>query len=481
MCTTESTAQWAHEVFEQTDLGHVRRTKTLIRLVARLAQRPKATLSDVFHCPRELQAAYDFVENSAVSAQAIVHAAACATARRAAPLPLVLLAGDGVQLSYRDLHHRRDLGSVGHYRGGARGLHAMDAVAMDEHGAVLGLAGLVTWTRADRPVSRHCGDRPVEQRESFHWLSLRRDVRAAFREHAPDTIRVFLHDTGADAWFVLWDTRLPAPKLEYNVVRSTGTRHAGLYRDGTLQDVDSTVKAVLRKAPLRTRRRVRLGAGHGRTPRRALLEYRAVRVTLGMELRPRKVRAPAVVYALWVRERGHVPAGQERLEWILLTDWPVTTVAAMLRVVGWYLLRWRVEDHHKVWKKGGQNIEEAKLGRRANLERWMAMHAAVSARTLSVLHAARDPVQSAQPASTVFSDAELTALRALRAYYNDPTPETLTVVQAADLIASYGGYAPQKGRRYGPKTLGRGMEQVLHATVVLLGMATLEKRQRKRR
>ena len=366
-------ATWAQTEYGHVHLGDIRRTQRLVAVATRVAQRPSALVAQAVRDEAERQAAYDLLENSAVRPDALVHASARAAATRAASRALVLIAADGVSLTLRDYRGLRGMGSIGPRSNGARGLQVMDAVALTESGHVLGLAGLLSWCRPLH-TSRPAKQRPLSERESVQWLHLRAQVRAVFDTYAPDTTRVFLHDGGADAWPILLQMGQAQPAHEFTVVRAAQDRRAGLFVQGTASDAHSYLWKVLRTAPLSERRHVSLGAGHGRTARRALLESRSAYVTLDLRLSPGGAHRHVSLYAVWMRERGRVPAGQERLEWLLLTDWPVRSQAAMRRVVGWYLERWRIEDHHKAWKKSGSDVETSRLGSVASVERWMAIH-----------------------------------------------------------------------------------------------------------
>ncbi|MFN3430218.1 MAG: IS4 family transposase, partial [Candidatus Sericytochromatia bacterium] len=46
------------------------------------------------------------------------------------------------------------------------------------------------------------------------------------------------------------------------------------------------------------------------------------------------------------------PAGSEPLEWLLLSDQPITTVEQALEVALQYVTRWVIEDFHKALKTG---------------------------------------------------------------------------------------------------------------------------------
>lgn len=67
--------------------------------------------------------------------------------------------------------------------------------------------------------------------------------------------------------------------------------------------------------------------------------------------------------AVWIVRVGEAnpPPGEEPLEWLLLTNHPVTTAEAALLVKTWYEWRWTIEELHKAicleWKWAGCGIE----------------------------------------------------------------------------------------------------------------------------
>ncbi|HEU4409804.1 MAG TPA: IS4 family transposase [Polyangiaceae bacterium] len=458
MDASSSTLAWAQETFGHVAFPDRRNVDLAVRVAAGLCERPFAQVSKAFPDEAMRQAVYDLLEHPRCHASALAEAAARATARAAAAYDVALVALDGVSLTLRDPNDRRGTGSVGRRSKGARGLEALDAVASTPGGAVLGLAGLVVWARSHQPNERPSRQRPVHERELGAWLELRARVRQAFALGAPRTRRVLLHDSGADAWPVLLDVLAnDGDPNEVSVVRAAQDRCA---HAPDRPDEPGYLRALLARAAQRQRRWVWLPAGHGRPARRARLELTTRPVTLTLTLTPRGGRREVTLRAIAVRELGRVPPGQKRLEWVLLTDELARTLKAAWRVVGWYGLRWRVEDQHKAWKKGGGDIEDMRLGHPATMAKWMVWHAAVAARALSLVHHARDPARQGEPAASAFSAHELEALRLVRARYGRTTPTSLTVREAVELLASLGGYNRQAGRRPGPLVVGRGLELI---------------------
>ena len=84
--------------------------------------------------------------------------------------------------------------------------------------------------------------------------------------------------------------------------------------------------------------------------RRATLELKWTR----LEAAPPRVALkkgwqPLTLYAVQARE-PNPPAGVEPIEWVLLTDWEVTSLKMARRLVCWYGLRWGIECWHQVLK-----------------------------------------------------------------------------------------------------------------------------------
>jgi hypothetical protein len=469
---------WAESTFSTTPFPDVRNARLAVRMAEALVARPSPVVAKAFPDPALRQAAYDLLEHPRCDEQALEQACAVATAKVASAFPLVLVAVDGVTLTLKDPLDKRGTGSVGRRGKGARGLQVMDAVALTLQGHVLGLAGLHCWVRSHEREQKRSGQRPVEQRESFHWMPVRARLREVFDQHAPDTTRVLLHDSGADFWAVFLDLVSDRQDNEFTVVRAGQNRCA---QATDRPHHDSYLWPLLQRAPKKMRKHVRLPAGHGRPSRRVLMELRHREVTLDLHLKPSSRHELKTVHAIYVREMGRLAAGQERQEMMLLTDYPVGSFNQAWEVLRWYLLRWRVEDQHKGWKKGGNDIEAMRLMKAKALRMWMVFHAAVSARALSLTHQSRDPEVSEQPAEKVFSQAELAGLRALWAKFNHVLPDQLTVKEAVYRVANLGGYDTRKDRKPGPLVIQRGLELVEVAASAVEGVQRLKRRPRKRR
>ena len=100
-----------------------------------------------------------------------------------------------------------------------------------------------------------------------------------------------------------------------------------------------------------------------------------------MELQPPKERPEDTPVVAWVvvLETG-TPAGQEPLEWLLVSSEGGPTAEWAERIVGWYEARWGIEEYFRVLKSGTR-IEDRRLQEADALVKCLAFDAISSAWT----------------------------------------------------------------------------------------------------
>jgi hypothetical protein len=52
--------------------------------------------------------------------------------------------------------------------------------------------------------------------------------------------------------------------------------------------------------------------------------------------------------------------GREKIDWKLITDFPVQSIQDVVEKLDWYAMRWKIETFHKILKSGCR-AEESKL------------------------------------------------------------------------------------------------------------------------
>jgi hypothetical protein len=341
---------------------------------------------------------------------------------------------------------RRSLGPV--KKGNAYGVlvHAMIAVDASS-GSCLGLVGGDVWSRDGvNPIPHR--DRPLAERESVHWLDTAQQAKQVLQSAAMVTV---VADREAD----IYPNWASVPEANFHLL--------GRAMKDRLLAGGGTLFAAAAAFPAAGRRKVELPARDpGRPKRTAVVELRYGEVEICRPAQEHDHSLPPTVRLRLVEAREvDPPEGVEPLHWRLLTTHEVNDAAAAWQIVGWYQLRWIIEQLFRVMKSQGLQLEDSQL---ASAERLVKL-AAVATKAACVdiqLTQGRDGSDQ-MPALNVFSEPEIDTLAAL-----GPTLEGKTERQqnphpmcslawAAWIIARLGGwncyYKPP-----GPITFRRGME-----------------------
>ena len=342
---------------------------------------------------------------------------------------------------------RRGLGPV--KKGKAYGVlvHAMVAVDATS-GSCLGLVGGDVWSRDGVNPTPH-RQRPLEERESMRWVDTAQQAKQVLKSAAMVTV---VADREADI-YASWAS-VPEANVHLLTRAMSDRRLAG----------GGTLFAAAAQFSVAGRRKIELRAHDPAHPKRTAvveLRYGEVRICCPRDETDRSL--PPTV-PLWLVEVCEVdpPAEVEPLHWRLLTTHEITDTAGAWQIVGWYQLRWVIEQLFRVMKSQGLQLEDSQLCSAERLVKLAA--AATKAACIDIqLTQGRDGTDQ-MPASNIFSEPEIETLEAL-----NPTLEGSTERQqnlhplaslawAAWIIARLGGwncyYKPP-----GPITMRRGMEQ----------------------
>jgi hypothetical protein len=406
---------------------------------------------------RSGRGAYDFLESKHVDADALERGVGEALATRCASEGRVFVAVDGSSLSFVDRTGTRGLGAVGTYRGGAVGLKVITALALDSSGVPLGPLRQVMWRRpAQRPTNRRSAKkRPVSKKETRHWLDAITTSAQRTAAASADARLTFLVDREGDSAAIL--CTLVGTKQDF-VVRGNWDRTVEA-EDGRSRKV----RGLLAYQRVLGSYDVELTVGPKRSARVANMSLRAVDVVVSLKHPVTNKPMRVTLSAVNARETGTVPKGEERLDWLLLTNIRVRSFEDARAIVASYALRWRIEEFHKTWKSGHCNVEESQLRSEQALRKWALILAAVAARIERLKLLARTAPDT--PADVEFSEIELHALVLLKRRSkkkNESIPDSVpTIAQATLWLAELGGYTGKSsGGPPGTITISRGLFKV---------------------
>lgn len=193
-----------------------------------------------------------------------------------------------------------------------------------------------------------------------------------------------------------------------------------------------------------------------RTARQAKVSIRATRVLLRPPPRKGFQLPPIHVNVILVSE-DTPPAGEEPIEWLLLTSLPIATTDEVHLVIAYYCVRWQIEIFFRVLKSGCQ-IEKLQLEKAERLKPCLAVYLMVAWRVMQLTMLSR--TQPKMRCTEVLEEAEWQAVWAMVKRTPVPKrPPTLAVMM--ELIAQLGGY---QGRKLdgppGPKSIWIGIQRM---------------------
>jgi len=442
-------ADWAEAELGQASLGDQRLRRRLLQIARDTYARPQSNIPQRCDGDRaKTKAAYRFFDHEQVSMEAVLQSHYAATAARLAQHPVVLVPQDTTSLNYSTHPATQRLGSIGTEAQQIIGLLVHDTMAFNLEGTPLGLVDVQCWARDPKQFGKRHRRRklPFEQKESVKWL---RSLQALERmqRQCPQTQLVSVGDREADIYeLFLWATQEPErPRL---LIRAEQNRrmpgeHGYLWEHMAAQPLGGIKEVQLPRRDQRPRRIARLQVRYG-----------------AVELRcPRNgPRMPNVrLWAIGVRESGP-PAGQEAVEWMLLTTLPVESFETACEKIDWYVKRWGIEVFHRTLKSGCK-IENRQLGHADRIEGCLAIDLVVAWRIFHLCKLGRETPEA--PCTVFFEEIEWQALVGF--VHKDPIPPARVppLREALRMTAKLGGFLGRKGDgEPGTQTLWLGLQRL---------------------
>jgi hypothetical protein len=416
----------------------------------KLCKHPGGSLPEKLSAPAELKALYRLCDCEQVTHEAVINSASEATlAMLADHNGPVVIAHDTTELDYTSHKSLADqLGQVG--RGLARGYLCHNSLAIDPSGReVLGLLSQILHHRVkvskSEPLPK---SRARKSRESRLWLRGTERLPADWRlvdvcDQGADTFEFLEHEVHSGRRFVIrsWHARKISPGHQPTGSASDLRTHVSSLRaiGGRVIDVQWQSRHGRRKA--RPARRSKL-----------LISSCAILVHPPRTKKGEHGDDPLPMWVVRVWE-PHQARDAERVEWFLLTNEPVKSLADAIRVIGWYETRWVVEELHKAMKTGCR-IEALQFTNTSRLEPMIGVLSVVAVTLLNLRAASRHPDAHTRRATTLLSKDYVEILSIWR--YGKA--KALSIHQFFQALARLGGHQNRRGdkRRPGWLVLWRG-------------------------
>jgi hypothetical protein len=444
---------WARHQWATADLGDVRLTRQAVRLGAQIAANPSASLPEQTERPAALKATYRLLNNRKATLEALLQPHWEHTRTAAGQVFVVLLPEDTTELDFTAHRRKTGLGPIGNGKGRGLLLHSTLAV-LPQTRSVLGLAHTQVVLRRPRRRTRAKWARSPEGR-------LWETSTAAIGHPPPGVCWVHISDAGSDCFPYLAACRTEHTDFVVRACRNRKLEWAASAPQARRKKAHALLD-YLRSLPPQpdSAYAIVVPADKNHPAREAQVVVQWARVTIRPPAQaPAAIRrlAPLVVDAVRVWE-PQPPRRTKRVEWVLLSSLPVTTLAEAHQVVDYYTCRPVCEDYHQCLKTGCR-VEHTQLDDGADVARLLGFVAPVAVRLLQLRQAAREtPVGPAD----VQIDPLMVRVLLQR---QGSTQTTLTLSEFWQGVARLGGY---QGRRSdGPpgwRTIWRGWHKLSELT-----------------
>lgn len=438
---------------EGIQLGDQRLNRRSRKLLETLAVNPQASINAACEGWSDTLAAYRFFDHPSVSPARILEPHVAATRTRIRERQTILIVQDTTEL---------DLTS--HPPTDAKCLNQPSRFGLYEH---VGLAvtpqrlclGIVPGEFFDRePESLGKTDErtslPIEQKESLRWLTGYRHA-CATAEACPHTKIVSVADSEADLYDIFTEhARRSGPKADFlvraRVERCTQERDEAVGPHAYLK-----VREQVHRSPLMGTRVLELAATPQRAARTAVLEVRAITVTL----KPPHARSylPQVTIQVVSAEEVGGPGDETDVSWLLFTSLPVSSLDDVLLTLDYYSARWTIEVFFRMYKTGCQ-VEEIRLETLARLKNCLAFYKIIASRVMFLTHLNREAPDLC--AMTMFADCEWKSVWMV--VKKKPLPKRPPRLgEMMKLLTELGGYNNRKGELPpGPQPIWIGLRRM---------------------
>ena len=326
------------EDFASVDLGDKRLNERLQRVVENSTRNAEKSILCSGEGRSEAKAFYRLLGNEKLNMDELLATATGSTLMRLNGT--VLLIQDTTDINLNGHKKTEGLGYCSEY---VRGIKLHSCIAVSPEGLAFGLLSQSYETRKEAKASLNKAEksaRPIEGKESFRWIETLRDATAV----VPDGVHfVTICDREGDFYELYAEAEALGTDFVIRVIHDrasdTNERIAGKIRK------TGAVGKVTADIPRDSRR--------GIPARQAEMEAAHCRVNV---LKPTSLHSeklpPKLTLNLVRITEINPPNGQAPIEWILATSLPLNSDSDVMKIVQYYIQRWKIERFHFVLKSG---------------------------------------------------------------------------------------------------------------------------------
>jgi len=449
---------WVISETSRSNFKDERLNKRYKKLLLSLGDWPNKSIAGAFKSWGETIAAYRFFNNKEVNEEDILLPHKEATIERIKKESLVLIPQDTSTIDFSKRQAIEGMGYLNDQK--TQGFYIHPSLAITKDKGCLGIVDFQSWIRKELGAGKTRKSRKIEEKESYCWI---KSFEAAnqIALAAPHTKIISIADREGDIYELLeklpsetnkayWLVRCQQNRLVINQDNGEAKRLWEVVRNS---EPIGEIEFTLPSGTIYNRDKSK------RKSRKERIVQQVVRVhTVHLKPTTRKgKKLESIAVNVIHCEEINPPSKEDKIEWFLLTSYPINDVKTGLEVIEWYLCRWQIEIFFKILKSGC-TIEELQFESYQATLNCVAMYSIIAWRILYLTMLGRNYPNL--PCDVVFEAHEWQSVYAIST--KKPIPKKPPCLYAIIImIAKLGGFLGRKSDKYpGPKVMWTGMQRM---------------------
>jgi len=413
------------EDFSEIDFGDKRLTK---RLVETLEKMTKNSQESILGATKDRSAAkgfYRLLSNDKFSMEKLTEEAKKATIERILEHETVLAIQDTTDDNMNS--HKKTEG-LGYSSEHVLGIKIHSCIALTPEGLSLGLLGQSYETREEAKSTLTKAEkaaRPIEEKESYRWLEMLRDSTGDI----PDSVNVITICDREGDFYELYSEAMELDKAF--IIRVTHDRKT----DGN----EKVIKKIRKtKAYAQVTVDIPRDTRNNKPARQAEMEiaYCTVNVLKPDSVNSEKAPDSIKMNIVRITEIG-VKDGEEKIEWILAANLPVNNADDAMKIVEYYLHRWKIERFHFVLKSGTK-VEEIQQRTYEKIKPVIFIKSVIAMFIMTITYVGR--IMPDIPCDVFFDDDEWKTMYKIVNKTKIAPDEPYSLADAVKYLGTLGGY-----------------------------------------
>jgi hypothetical protein len=444
--------QQPKEDFAHVDFGDKRLNKRLQIVVENSTKNAEKSILGSGKGRSEAKAFYRLLGNDKFDTEELLVSAASSTFNRMSGT--VLLVQDTMDLNLNGHNKTKGLGFSSEH---VRGIKVHNCIALSPEGLSYGLMYQSYESRpeAKSPLTQaEKAARLIEEKESYRWIETLKNSTSLIPE---DTHFITICDREGD----FYELYAEATELgEDFIIRVTHDR---------CSDTDKKIMSKIRGSEAAGTVMVNIprDSRKGVAAREAELEiaYCEVKVKKPSTVRNKELSSQLTINLVRITELNP-PGGQKPIEWILATSLPLADFPDAMKVVEYYIQRWKIERFHFILKSG-MGAEKIQQRTYERIKPVLLIYSVIALFIMTITYMGR--VLPDTPCNLFLDDDEWKILyRVVHKSKKSPN-KPYTMAEAVAYLGELGGYkrAPSDGPP-GLQSIWNGLFALYFAVDILL-------------